>query len=187
MIDAVAEVRSVTAKVKVAADAVEPVNDRPENVATPATAATLVVPDNVPLPAVTLTVLVALVTVLLFASAIRTTGCVDSAEPDAPATGDVDTNTFVAVPGLPVAVNVTGEPDSDPDVVVRVFAPAVVPSVHEVTAATPDAFVVADPPTTDPPPMATANVTDTLGTALPAASVTNTLGAVDTAAPAVAD
>ena len=120
MIDAVAEVRLVTANVKVAADAVEPVNDRPENVATPDTAATLVVPDNVPLPAVTLTVLVALVTVLLFASAIRTTGCVDNTAPDAPATGCVATTSLLAAPAVPVAVNVTGEPDSDPDVAVSV-------------------------------------------------------------------
>ena len=123
-----------------------------------------------------------------YASVTLTTGCVDNTDPDAPATGCVTITSLLAAPAVPVAVNVTGEPDSEPEVAVRVFAPAVVPSVQAGDVATPEEFVDTTPDDArDPPPVATANVTDTLGTALPAASLTNTLGAVDTAAPAVAD
>ena len=45
-------------------------------------------------------------------------------------------------PARPVAWKVTGLPPSVPDVAVSVFAPAVVPSVHEPAVARPDAFVV---------------------------------------------
>src|SRR5437016_2504694 len=47
-----------------------------------------------------------------------------------------------AAPAVPVAVNVTGLPESDPDVAVRVFGPAVVLSVQLPTVATPLALVV---------------------------------------------
>src|SRR5437660_5359814 len=47
-----------------------------------------------------------------------------------------------AAPAVPVAVNVTGLPDSEPDVAVSVFAPAVGPRVHLPTAAIPLASVV---------------------------------------------
>ena len=47
-----------------------------------------------------------------------------------------------AAPGVPVAVNVTGLPESDPDVAVNVFEPAVAPSVQLPTVATPLASVV---------------------------------------------
>jgi hypothetical protein len=44
---------------------------------------------------------------------------------------------------------------------VRVFAPGVVPSVHEPTRAVPVESVLAVAPVTDPPPLATAKVTTT--------------------------
>jgi hypothetical protein len=71
---------------------------------------------------------------------------------------------------------------------VSVFVPAVVPRVHVGEVAIPEAFVVtvAVAPN-EPPPVATANVTDTPDTTLPFASFTTTLGAVLTAVPTVAD
>src|SRR5213596_4121905 len=80
----------------------------------------------------------------------------------------------VAAPAVPVAVNV--------------FGPAVVPSVHEVTAAIPSAPVVTGVVgVTEPPPDATANVTATPATGFPFASCTITDGPTATAVPAVAD
>ena len=116
------------------------------------------------------------------------TGCVANVEPlDEPA-GWVETASVVAVPGVPVAVNVTGDPVRPSLVAVSVFEPAVVPSVQLVTAATPSAPVVtAVVGSTDPPPDATANVTLTPDTGLLFASVTSTLGTTDTALPATAD
>jgi hypothetical protein len=69
---------------------------------------------------------------------------------------------------------------------VRVFEPAVVPSVQPPTVATPALFVVCVPPVTEPPPLATAKVTVTPLTGFPFASFTVTAGAVLTADPAVA-
>jgi len=84
-------------------------------------------------------------------------------------------------------VNVTGEPVRPVAVAVSVLLPAVVPSVHEVTAAIPLAFVVtAVVGTTTPPPEATANVTLTPLTGLLLTSRTITDGATATAVPAVA-
>ena len=48
---------------------------------------------------------------------------------------------------------------SDATLACKVFAPAIVPSVHDVTVATPFASVVALPPATLPPPPVTVNVT----------------------------
>jgi hypothetical protein len=90
-------------------------------------------------------------------------------------------------PGVPVAENVTGLPARVPDVAVSVFVPAVVPSVHPVTAATPLLPVrTAVVGATVPPPEATANVTLTLATGLLKASRTMTAGGVATAFPTVA-
>src|SRR5436853_2422578 len=47
-----------------------------------------------------------------------------------------------AVPAVPVAVKVTGLPESDPDVAVRVFEPAVALNVQLPTVATPTPSVV---------------------------------------------
>jgi hypothetical protein len=89
---------------------------------------------------------------------------------------------------VPVAVNVTGLPVSPLDVAVRLFGPAVGPSVHDVTVAIPLVPVVTGVVgTTVPPPDATANVTATPATGLPFASCTITDGSIGTAVPAVAD
>src|SRR5205085_2398979 len=73
----------------------------------------------------------------------------------------------VAVPAVPVAVKVTGLPASDPEAAVNVFDPAVGPSVHAVTAATPSAPVVTGlVGVTLPPPVPGANVTATPATGL---------------------
>src|SRR5438876_11605169 len=93
----------------------------------------------------------------------------------------------VAAPAVPVAVKVTGLPVSPLAVAVSEFGPAVGPSVHDVTAAIPFAFVVTGVVgLTVPPPDATANVTLTPPTGLPFASRTITEGSIATAVPAVA-
>jgi hypothetical protein len=97
------------------------------------------------------------------------------------------TANLVTAPTVPVAVKVTGEPVSPDTVAVRVFDPAVVPRVHEVTAAMPEEFVdTVVVGRRDPPPDATAKVTAVPDTGLPPESVTMTDGAVETADPAVA-
>jgi hypothetical protein len=93
----------------------------------------------------------------------------------------------VAAPAVPVAVNVTGLPESDPLVAVSELLPRAVPSVQLPTVAIPAALVVADAPVMLPPPNATANVTATPFTGFPAASFTITLGGVATAVFTVAD
>jgi hypothetical protein len=93
----------------------------------------------------------------------------------------------VAAPAVPVAVKVMGEPLNDPLVAVSVLAPAVVPRVQAGLVAMPALSVVtALLEAIEPPPVATANVTDTPLTALPCASVTLTDGAVATAVATVA-
>jgi hypothetical protein len=92
-----------------------------------------------------------------------------------------------AAPVVPVAVKVTGLPVSPLDVAVRVFVPAIVPSVQDVTAAIPLALVVTGVVgLTVPPPDATANVTATPPTGLLNWSRTITDGGVATAVPTVA-
>jgi hypothetical protein len=72
-----------------------------------------------------------------------------------------------AAPVVPVAVKVTGLPVRPLDVAVRLFVPAVVPRVHDVTAAMPLPLVVTGVVgLTVPPPKATANVTETPATGL---------------------
>jgi hypothetical protein len=93
----------------------------------------------------------------------------------------------VAAPAVPVAVKVMGEPLRLPLAAVSVFAPAVVPKVQAGLVATPALSVVtALLEAIEPPPVATAKVTDTPLTALPCASVTFTDGAVATAVLTVA-
>jgi hypothetical protein len=88
----------------------------------------------------------------------------------------------VAAPAVPVVVKVNGDPLKLPLVAVSVFAPAVVPRVQAGLVATPELSVVtAIVEANEPPPVATAKVTDTPLTALPCASVTFTDGAVATA------
>jgi len=126
-------------------------------------------------------------TTLLKVSLILTCGCVVKTEPDAVPIDDRDRLKPKPAPATPVAVNVTGEPDSDPEVAETVFAPAVVPTVHAGAIATPEeSDVTADKVASDPPPVATANVTDVPATGLPPVSFTNTESAVNTVLPAVA-
>jgi hypothetical protein len=133
------------------------------------------------------TVLLSVVTKLPCASRICTTGWVAKAAPLAPPTGCVVMANCVAAPAVPVAVKVTGEPLRLPLVAVSVLAPAVVPRVQAGLVAMPALSVVTAPvEANEPPPVATAKVTDTPLTALPCASVTLTDGAVATAVLTVA-
>ena len=91
-----------------------------------------------------------------------------------------------AVPAVPVAVNVTGLPESDPDVAVSVLLPAVPLSVQLPTVAMPSPVVVWLPPVMVPFPGATPNVTVTPATGFPFTSFTITDGSEVTAVPAVA-
>jgi len=89
-------------------------------------------------------------------------------------------------PAVPAAVNVTGLPESEPEVAVRVFEPAVALKVQLPTVAMPLPFVVWLPPVIVPFPGATANVTATPVTGFPFASFTITDGGEPTAVPTVA-
>src|SRR5207248_3215799 len=91
-----------------------------------------------------------------------------------------------AVPAVPVAVNVTGLPESEPDVAVNVFEPAVALNVQLPSAAERLAVGVWLPPVIAPLPGATAKVTATPVTGFPFASFTITDGGEFTAVPAVA-
>jgi len=93
---------------------------------------------------------------------------------------------WAAAPAAPVAVKVTGLPVSPVAVAVRVFVPAVIPSVQLPSVAIPLAVVVWFGPVTLPPPDASANVTATPATGLPLASRTITAGGTATAVPVVA-
>ena len=74
----------------------------------------------------------------------------------------------------PVALKVIGLPESDPDVAVTVFVPALAPKVR-VLDARPELLVETLVALSDPPPAVTANVTATPETALPPESVTFTV------------
>src|SRR5438093_372292 len=93
---------------------------------------------------------------------------------------------LAAAPAVPVAVKVTGLPESDPDVAVSVFGPAVGRNVQLPTVATPLGWVVWLPPVIVPFPGATAKVTPTPATGFPFASLTITDGGELTAVPAEA-
>jgi hypothetical protein len=79
---------------------------------------------------------------------------------------------------VPVAVNTTGV--SAPVEALKVFTPALVPSVHEPTAAIPDASVATLAPVTEPPPLVTAKLTVTPAIGAAFWSVTRTDGAGET-------
>ena len=91
-------------------------------------------------------------------------------------------------PGVPVAVNTTGLPArSWPTTAAdSSFAPAVRPSSHSPTAATPSAPVTGTFPETSPPPSVTVKVTGMPGSGFPSPSCTSTAGATGTASPTVA-
>ena len=115
-----------------------------------------------------------------------TTGCCANGTPlRAVLEGGVVSTSCDAAPAVPVAVNVTGLPDSVPDVAVNVFVPAVGLKVQDVAAATPSAPVATGVVgVTDPLPGAAVNVTATPATGLPLASLTITAGGECTALPA---
>src|SRR5437667_132610 len=99
---------------------------------------------------------------LPLASCSCTTGCWANGAPlCALLDGSVIMASFAAAPVVPVAVNVTGLPVSPAAVAVSVFVPAVVPSVHDVTAAMPLPFVAPLVGLTVPPPDVTAKLTAT--------------------------
>jgi hypothetical protein len=160
------------------------------NVATPLTAVAVSVPVSVPLPLKSDAVTTVLLVVRLpNASRISTTGCVVSALPLTAPEGCVVMMTSAAGPTIPVALNNTGLPVKPTAVAVSVLAPAVAPSVHDVSVATPNALVATVAGLAGlvaPPPDVTANTTFTPATGLPPASVTFTLGGAATAVPAFA-
>src|SRR5207237_1422009 len=144
---------------------------------------------TVPLPAAGVNVTATCATGFPFASFTITEGGVLTA---VPAVADWLVGLFAAIvaagPVVPVAVNVTGLPESDPDAAVSVFGPAVGLSVQEARAAIPSVPVLtAVVGVTGRLPAAGVNVTATPVTGFPFASFTITDGGALTAVPAVAD
>ena len=154
--------------------------------ATPNAFVVAVAPVIEPPPLATAKVTVTPITGLLLASRTSTAGDVETLAPTA-ADWPFPTEIVMlaAAPAVPVAVNVAG--DRPPTVAVIVFGPAIVPSVQLPTTAIPDTFVVAVPPVTEPPPLATANVTVTPLTGRLLASRTTTVGGVATPVPTDVD
>jgi hypothetical protein len=112
---------------------------------------------------------------LLFSS-FRVTVTVDALALSAVLTqiGEAFTVELVAKdPSSPVALKVTGDPDSPVEVAVTLFSPAVAPKVRTVEAF-PSAPVVVEVTDRDPLPDAMANVTPTPLTGFPLMSVTLT-------------
>ena len=146
--------------------------------ATPPTAAAVVVPPSVapaaPPASESDTVPVKLVTGSPSASRARATNVVARpAERLAFAAGVVVNTSFVATVACAVALKVTGDPASDPEVAATVCAPTVLPSVHDVCAS-PLASVVAEAGDTEPPPVETAKATFTPATGRPSVAETFT-------------
>src|SRR5205807_2494717 len=137
-----------------------------------------------PFPGATANVTATCATGFPFASFAITDGGAPTA---APAIGSAPCRVCAAIaaaaPAVPVAVNVTGLPASDPDAAVSVFGPAVAHNVQLPTVATPLALVVWLAPVMLPFPGAAANVTATCATGFPFASFTITDGGAPTAAP----
>ncbi len=119
-------------------------------------------------------------------SAIETDGAVETVVSTvavwlSPASSAIE----AAAPATPVAWNVI---EARPvELTEMVLAPALVPSCHEPTVATPLASVVALPPVSEPPPEPIEKATATPATGLACASVTSTDGAVGTLMCTVAD
>src|SRR6184192_38196 len=158
-------------------------------VAIPLPSVVCVPPVTLPLPAAGVNVTATSATGFPFASLTITDGGDVTA---VPAVADWLVGLFaaivVAAPAVPVAVNVTGLPVSDPDVAVSVFDPAVALRVHEVRVAIPsDPVLTGVVGVTVPLPAAGVNVTATPPTGFPFASFTITDGGDVTAVPAVAD
>src|SRR5439155_1231775 len=138
-----------------------------------------------PVAITAVTVVPAWLTALPFASrSCRTGGEVNATPLCAVAGGGVLIVSCAAAPAVPVAVNVTGLPESDPDVAINVFWPAVGPRVQLPTVAIPFPSVVCAAPVILPLAVPTTNVTDTPETGLPNASVTITDGGTGRVLPA---
>src|SRR5207302_1277512 len=157
-------------------------------VATPLALVVWLAPVIVPFPGATANVTATCATGFPFPSFTITDGGDVTA---VPAVADWLVGLFAAIvaaaPAVPVAVNVTGLPVSDPDVAVSVLVPAVGPGVRRPGVARPLPLVVCVPPVTLPLPAAGVNVTATSATGFPFASFTITDGGDVTAVPAVAD
>src|SRR5437588_582262 len=154
-------------------------------VATPLALVVWLAPVIVPFPGATANVTATCATGFPFASFTIT----DGGEPTAVPTVAVWlVRLFAAIvaaaPAVPVAVKLTGLPESDPDIAVSVFCPAVGPRVQLPTVAIPLASLVWAAPVTLPLPEPAAKVTDTPDTGLVNASVTITDGGVGTVVPA---
>src|SRR5437588_842199 len=156
-------------------------------VATPLVLVVWLPPVIVPFPGATANVTATPVTGFPFASFTITDGGELTA---VPAGADWLVGLFAAIvaaaPAVPVAVDVTGLPVSEPDVAVKVFGPAVALSVQLPTVAMPLPLVAWLPPLSLPVPLPTSNVTATPVTGFPFASLTITDGGELTAVPAVA-
>jgi hypothetical protein len=116
-----------------------------ENVATPFTTVTVVVPCSAPVPAVLVAVTVPLneVTILLLASSTQITGCVEKALPAVSGVeGGVTITSLDAAAAVFVRWNSAGMP-APATVAVSTYAPAVVFAVNVggTTVAIPEAFV----------------------------------------------
>ena len=104
--------------------------------------------------------------------------------PDAIVTGLGVTVMVDRAPAVPVALNVTGDPDRPVDVAVTVFVPAVVPSVS-VVEAFPFDPVMAEVADREPPPAVMLNATLTPLTGFPLASFTITTRGLGSTVPTV--
>ena len=114
-------------------------------------------------------------------------GCVVNGEPAGAPLAAMELAICVVAPAFAVSLKVSGLPVNPVAVAVMVLTPAVVPSVQEPGDARPFEFVVVVSVVPEPPPEATAKVTETPGTLLLLASTTNTVGTVPTAVPTVDD
>src|SRR5438105_966222 len=129
-------------------------------------------PVIVPFPGATANVTATPVTGFPFASLTITDGGALTA---VPAVAALLVGLFAAIvapaPAVPVAVNVTGLPVSDPEVAVNVFGPAVALSVQLPTVAMPLPLVVWLPPVIAPSLRAALPVSATPVTGFPFASL----------------
>src|SRR6185295_12602276 len=166
--------------------------ERLENVATPLTAATVVVPESAPppglVPIATVMLAVELVTVLLNASCTVTCTAGAIATPAIALDGWTVNATLAAAAGLTLNAELDA-PESAPDAAVRVYPTPALSIERLAKLATPfTAATVATPESVPPPglvPIATVTLAEELVTVLPNASCTATWTAGEMAAPAM--